>query len=84
MKTVNRVITLALATAFTVSSTTVVLAQAQDTASKTRQRLATVPAQDKSKHGQKPAPPAVPGERLEPDETAPMPRGFLHPPSLPN
>ncbi len=73
MKTVNRVITLALATAFTVSSTTVVLAQAQDTASKTRQRLATAPGQDKSKPGQKPAPPAVLSERLEPDETSSTP-----------
>lgn len=74
MKTVNRVITLALASAFTVSSTTVVLAQAQDTAgNKTRQRLATSPAQDKNKPGQKPAPPAVPGERLEPDETSATP-----------
>ena len=74
MKTLNRVTKLALATALTVSSTTFVLAQAQDTAgNKTRQRLATSPAQDKNKLGQKPAAPAVPGERLEPDETSRTP-----------
>lgn len=74
MKTVNRVAALAIAIAFTVSSTTIVLAQAQDSAgNKTRRRLATSPTQDKNKPGQKPAPPALPGERLEPDETSRVP-----------
>lgn len=74
MKTVNRVIALAMATAFTVSATTVVIAQVQDTAgNKTRQRLATVPGQEKNKPGQKPAQPSAPKERLEPDETSRTP-----------
>ena len=42
MKTVNIVVALALATAFTVSTTAAVFAQTQDAASqKTRQRMAT-------------------------------------------
>lgn len=73
MKTVNTVIALALATAFTVSSTTV-MAQAQDAGGdKTRQRLATAPQQDKNKPAQQPAQPITPGERLEPDETSRTP-----------
>jgi polysaccharide biosynthesis/export protein len=73
MKTVNGLIALALATAFTVSSTTVVFAQVPDAGNKTRQRLATAPEQDKNKPAQKPPQPTAPGERLEPDETARTP-----------
>jgi polysaccharide biosynthesis/export protein len=77
MKIVNGVIALALATVFTVSSTTVVCAQAPEAGDKTRQRLATAPEQDKNKPAQTPAQPTAQptaqDERLEPDETSRTP-----------
>lgn len=72
MKTVNRIVALAFAAAFTVSLAGVVLAQPQDPAgNQTRERMAAKPAQDPVKaSGQKTAPANPPGERLEPDETS--------------
>ena len=68
MKTTNCVLTLALATVFSVSANAV-LAQAQTAdAQKTRQRTAT--SSDQRKNVQKPSPPA---DRLEPDETSRTP-----------
>lgn len=73
MKTVSKFAALAMAVAFTVSPG--VSAQNQDTtANKTRQRVATNPAQDKTKlPDQKPGAPVPPGERLEADEASRMP-----------
>jgi polysaccharide biosynthesis/export protein len=68
MSKVIRIATLALAVVFTVCSAASVQAQ-NDPADKTRQRIATGASQDK---GQKPAP-AVPGERLEPDDVSKTP-----------
>jgi polysaccharide export outer membrane protein len=76
MKTVNRIVALAIAAAFTVSSTTIIFAQSQDEGSdRTRQRVATKPSsQEKTKpQGTKPRPPDPAAERLEPDETKPAP-----------
>ena len=72
MKMLNRVIALALATAFTVSSAAVVFAQTQDAANnKTRQRMATKDSEQvkgsSNDHSQKPQQTAAPGERLERD-----------------
>jgi protein involved in polysaccharide export with SLBB domain len=58
------------------ASVTGVLAQTQTDMQKTRQRTATVPEQIKDqdkKVGQNPATNPQPGDRLEPDETAPRP-----------
>jgi protein involved in polysaccharide export with SLBB domain len=75
MKTVNRIVALAFAAAFTVSSAAAVMAQPQDPAgNQTRQRVAAKPAQDPVKTtGQKTAPTNPSGERLEPDETSTPP-----------
>lgn len=72
MKMVNRVVALAVATAFTVSSAAVVFAQTQDAAnSKTRQRMATKDSEqvkDSSNDpSQKPQQTAAPRERLDRD-----------------
>ncbi|HZI87438.1 MAG TPA: polysaccharide biosynthesis/export family protein [Pyrinomonadaceae bacterium] len=67
MKSVNTVVALAFASAFSVSSTIVVMAQSQDPAAvQTRQRVASKP-QDPP---QKTKPPVQSGDRLEPDETS--------------
>ncbi|MBA2525881.1 MAG: polysaccharide export protein [Pyrinomonadaceae bacterium] len=75
MKTVNRIVALPFAAAFTVSLAVVVLAQPQAPAgnqTQTRQRVAIKPAQDPAKApGQKTSPPT--GDRLEPDEPRPQP-----------
>ncbi len=72
MNKVIKIATLALAVAFAVCSAASVQAQNDPAASdKTRQRLATSTLQDTTK-GQKPAP-AVPGERLEPDDVSKTP-----------
>jgi len=75
MKTVNRIVALAFASAFTVSSVAAVMAQTQDPAGNpTRQRVAEKPAQDPAKTpSQKPTPPPSTGNRLEPDETLTSP-----------
>ena len=74
MKTVNIVVALALATAFTVSTTAAVFAQTQDANNKTRQRMATKESgQDKGSSkdaSPKPEQTTAPGERLEPNENA--------------
>ena len=70
MNKVIRVATLALVVAFTVCSAAIVQAQNDPVADKTRQRIATGASQDKT--AQKPAP-AVPGERLEPDDVSKTP-----------
>lgn len=72
MKMVNRVVALALATTFTVSSAAVVFAQTPDAANnKTRQRMATKDSEqvnDSSNDpSQKPQQTATPGERLDRD-----------------
>jgi len=67
MKLVNTVVALAFVSAFSVSSTIVVMAQSQDPAAvQTRQRVASKP-QDPA---QKKKPPVQSGDRLEPDETS--------------
>jgi polysaccharide biosynthesis/export protein len=70
MKTVNRIVALAFASAFTVSSAAAVMAQPQDPASnQTRQRVAAKPAQDPAKTPEQTASPASStGDRLEPDQ----------------
>lgn len=75
MKTVDRIVALAFAAAFTVSSAAAVMAQTQDPAGdKVRQRVATKPAQDPAKApAQKASPGTTTGDRLEPDETSPQP-----------
>jgi polysaccharide biosynthesis/export protein len=71
MNTGNRIVALALAVAFTVSSAA---AQAQDPAANlTRQRVAEKPAQDPATAGQKKSPATSAGDRLEPDETTVQP-----------
>jgi polysaccharide biosynthesis/export protein len=76
MKTVNRIVALAFAAAFTVSSAAAVMAQPQDPAgNQTRQRVAVTPAQSPAKApGQKMSPPTKTGDGLEPDETSTQPR----------
>jgi len=67
MKSVNTVVALAFASALSVSSNIVVMAQSQDPAAvQTRQRVASKP-QDPP---QKTKPPVQSGDRLEPDETS--------------
>lgn len=75
MKTVNRFVALALATAFTVSSAIGVFAQVQDASgNKTRERVTSKPAGDQTKpSGAKQDPPAPAGDRLEPDEKSTTP-----------
>lgn len=75
MKTGNRIVALAIAVAFTVSSAAVVMAQPQDPAgNQIRQRVAAKAAQDPAKAPvQKTAPTNPTGERLEPDETSTQP-----------
>ena len=75
MKAVKRIVALAFAAAFTVSSAAAVLAQPQDpVGTGTRQRVAVKPAQDPAKTpGQKTTPPTRTGDRLEPDETSTQP-----------
>jgi polysaccharide biosynthesis/export protein len=81
MKTVDRIVALAFAAAFTVSSAVIVRAQQNPTAqpqdptgNQTRQRVAAKPAPDSVKTtAQKPAPANPTGERLEPDETSTPP-----------
>ena len=68
MKTVNCVLALALATAFTFSANAVLAQPQTSDAQKTRQRTAT--SSDQGKTAQKPSPPA---DRLEPDETSRTP-----------
>ena len=71
MSTVNKLVALVLTTVFAVSLAGPVLAQSQDVAGdKTRQRLATRPAEQDKISGQKQNQPPPPGERLEPDERA--------------
>lgn len=73
MKTGNRIVALAFAAAFTVSSAAVVMAQPQDSAgNQTRQRMASQPGQDPAK-AQKTTPKNPSGERLEPDDTSTQP-----------
>jgi len=68
--TVNRIVALAFATAFTVSSAVALMAQPQDPAgNQTRQRVAAKPDQDSTKKPeQKASPVPSTGDRLEPDE----------------
>jgi len=76
MKTVNRIVALVFAAAFTGSSAATVMAQPQEpTGNQTRQRVAIKPTQDPVKApGQKISPANPTGDRLEPDETSTQPR----------
>ncbi len=74
MKTVNTIVALAFATAFTFSSAAAVMAQPQDPAgTQSRQRVATKPAQEPVKTPEQKPSPATTGDRLEPDETSAQP-----------
>lgn len=75
MKKVNRIVALAFAAAFTVSSAAAVMAQTQDPAAEQiRQRVTTKSAQDPAKAPvPKPSPVTTPVDRLEPDETSTQP-----------
>jgi protein involved in polysaccharide export with SLBB domain len=75
MKTVNRIVALAFAAAFTFSSAAAVMAQTPDPADiQIRQRVATKSAQDPAKAPeQKPSPATNTADRLEPDETSAQP-----------
>jgi polysaccharide biosynthesis/export protein len=72
MKTADRIVALAFAAAFTVSSAAAVMAQPQDPAgTQIRRREATKPAQEPVKTPeQKASPGTTTGDRLEPDETS--------------
>ncbi|MBA3515931.1 MAG: polysaccharide export protein [Pyrinomonadaceae bacterium] len=76
MKTVNRIVALGFAAAFTISPAAAVMAQTQEpTGNQTRQRVAVKPAQDPAKAPVQKASPANPaGDRLEPDETSTPPK----------
>ena len=75
MTRVNRIVALAFAAAFAVSSAAAVMARPQDPPSnQTRQRVAAKPAQAPAKAPEQKASPAPStGERLEPDETSTQP-----------
>jgi protein involved in polysaccharide export with SLBB domain len=75
MKRVNRILALAFAAAFTVSSAAAVMAQPQDPeGNQTRHRVAAKPVQDPAKApGKKTSPFPQTGDRLEPDETSAQP-----------
>ena len=75
MKTVNRIVALAFAAAFAVSSAGSIFAQEQDAAiNRSRQRVATKPTDQNQTQvpAQKQNPTIPPAERLEPDEKKSM------------